>query len=91
MPGEIRRDCSRPFFGQRLIALRRSGRVGVGEDVDEGLVPSFHSPGDLEQGCVGLRFHRSASGIERESRRNSDDDAGAEVEDVEPDSRGLLA
>ena len=79
------------FSRQRLVHLRRAGRVGVGEHVDIGLVAGLHRPRDLEQGRVELRLHARASGIEGQRRRDADDDPVADLQHVEPDAGGLPA
>ena len=75
MSGKIGRDRRRPFVRQRLVGLRRSSRVGMGKDVDEGPVAGLHRARDLQQRRIGGRLHGRAAGIEGESGRNADDDA----------------
>ena len=90
-----RRDRSRPLpracpTAPGCPAACRTVSVWA-KHVDEGLVAGLHRPRDLQQRRVELRLHAGAARIEREARRNSDDDAAADLEHVEPDAGGLGA
>ena len=57
--------------------------------VDVSAVAGLHGARDFQQGRIGRRLDRRASGIEGEDRRDADDDAAADLQDVEADSGRL--